>query len=341
MSGGLNLGSKALLLALSVVVLTPSSAPAEVPLGLGEDVIYAGTEIHVLGPGPDLLAIIAGIADAGKDKRYLVRLGPGIYDVSARLDMQPFVDVQGSGENVTIVRADLATSSRSEAGVVHMALNATLSDLTVENTAASGNYIVAVSAYELDFLAPTSGVEDSSTARLRRVTARAAGSPDNSTRAIHLEDAAVHLREVTAEATGTYRNYGVRVIGSPPSVVRASSTASGGSSRNRAFYYTFVAATASETTASATGTESYGYYVSGDSAVTVLRSTVRGESGAVELEGTSSAIVAQSLLEGGAGGSDFSCVANTDENGEELDELCAPIMPAHTGTDLARGGATR
>ncbi len=322
-----------LALGQALLLLIPAQVSAQVPLGLSEDLIYAGTEIRVLQPGPDLLAIVAGIADAGPDRRYLVHLGPGVYDLSARLEMKPYVDLRGSGENVTSLRADAGGDVFSESGVVLMAFNSTLSDLTVENTATAGDTIVAVLAFGLDSVAAASGVSDPSTARLRRVTARASGDPSLTTRGIHLEESSIHMSDVTAEATGAGTNYGIRIYDASPTVARATAVASSGSVRNRAFYISRDSAspTLADTTAIAAGPASHGYYISQDAAATVLRSTIQGESGAVEISSDASAVIAQSLLEGGVAGSGFSCVANTDENGDALSETCEPIMASSQG----------
>src|SRR5437868_3037943 len=67
--------------------------------------------------GDRLLSRYAAIVDAGSTNRYLVKIEPGIYDLKNRtLSLKPFIDVEGSGEGVTIVRG-IAESTGTIAGV--------------------------------------------------------------------------------------------------------------------------------------------------------------------------------------------------------------------------------
>jgi hypothetical protein len=86
-----------------------------------------------LDNGDLLLNTLVAIGDAGEDNPYLVKVEPGIYDLDDQsLTMIPFVDIEGSGEGVTIITAD----GRADftVGTVIASNNAELRDLTVIST---------------------------------------------------------------------------------------------------------------------------------------------------------------------------------------------------------------
>jgi hypothetical protein len=56
--------------------------------------------------GTALRAAMDGITDADADHPYLLKIEPGVYDLgTSTLIMQPYVDVEGSGEGVTLLTA--------------------------------------------------------------------------------------------------------------------------------------------------------------------------------------------------------------------------------------------
>jgi len=64
--------------------------------------------------------------------RCLLKIMPGIYIVTpSSLQMQSYVDIEGSGENITVIAGSLSSAS---AGIVNGANNAEIRFLTVENT---------------------------------------------------------------------------------------------------------------------------------------------------------------------------------------------------------------
>ena len=93
-------------------------------------------------PNPDasgqaLLLALDDITGASSDDRYLLRLEPGRYDLGqAALAMKPYVDIQGAGRDLTILRADGEAGAAPTDGAVIGAQDATLADLTVLNEGA-------------------------------------------------------------------------------------------------------------------------------------------------------------------------------------------------------------
>jgi len=94
--------------------------------------------------GTNLLSALAGIVDATSAKPYVLRLDPGIYDVgSTALAMKPYVDIEGSGQQTTIIRG-VGNESGFLTAVVLGANNAELRDLQVQSNGKSYSYSIAV-----------------------------------------------------------------------------------------------------------------------------------------------------------------------------------------------------
>lgn len=69
---------------------------------------------------------------------------PGVYDIGTNsLVMQAYVDIEGSGENVTKITGTLSPNEGTTYGVVLGASNAEIRFLTVENTG-TGTYTDAI-----------------------------------------------------------------------------------------------------------------------------------------------------------------------------------------------------
>ncbi len=136
--------------------------------------------------GTALTNALSGITGASEGNPYLLKLEPGVYDLgTGTLRMKSFVDVEGSGEQVTKIR------SSGPAGADHNTLtgasNAGLRFLTVENTG-GGDYATAI---RNDFASPT----------ITHVTARASGGVRGS-RGIINASSSPKISETTVVATG-------------------------------------------------------------------------------------------------------------------------------------------
>lgn len=91
--------------------------------------------------GTALLNALNGITDAAVGNRYLFIIEPGIYDLGTNsLNMKEYVDIEGSGEGVTIISGTVDSAS-SNSGVVNGADNSELRFLTVRNKRTSGTAI--------------------------------------------------------------------------------------------------------------------------------------------------------------------------------------------------------
>jgi hypothetical protein len=69
--------------------------------------------------------------------RCLLKIMPGVYDVgTTSVVMQPYIDIEGSGENTTIIQGNLDSST---SGIVNGASNAEIRFLTIKHTGGGAN----------------------------------------------------------------------------------------------------------------------------------------------------------------------------------------------------------
>lgn len=95
--------------------------------------------------GANLLAALAGIAAPSSTNPWLLKIEPGIYDLQgSSLVMRSWVDVEGSGIGVTIIKGNLNPEPLMDAGVVEGADSAELRYLTIEATAVQGGYVIGM-----------------------------------------------------------------------------------------------------------------------------------------------------------------------------------------------------
>ncbi|MFL5353066.1 hypothetical protein [Archangium sp.] len=98
-----------------------------------------------LDSGNALRAAIAGITDG---KTWRVKLEPGVYDLgTSALVLKPGIQLEGSGETSTFLRASVDSTSQ---GTVVGAAGAGLSSLSVENTGGGAN-VFAIYSTAADF----------------------------------------------------------------------------------------------------------------------------------------------------------------------------------------------
>jgi hypothetical protein len=149
--------------------------------------------------GTALKNAVAGITGASATNRFLLRIEPGVYDLgSSKLQMQSFVDIEGSGIGATVIRRSGGADWFD--GTVAGATNSELRMLTVESTG-GGTQAVAIVAQDIN---PFS---------VRRVEAIASGAPDNAAILVHGDGAHADLYASTFTATGGTNAYGVYYSG--------------------------------------------------------------------------------------------------------------------------------
>jgi hypothetical protein len=218
-----------------------------------------GTDIE---NGTALKNALAGITDASATNPYLLKIEPGVYDLGSlqfsRLDMQSFVDVEGSGEGVTTI-----TSSNPFSGTVLGAANSELRSLTVKHTGGQ-NGATAIQVFANNF-------------RLTHVTAAASGEgPVNV--GVNIFGSAM-LSQVTATASGgSARNTGVEINGTA-TLDQVTATGSGGSvdgSRGVELSQFEATAVLSQVTATASGGP-FSYGVLNAGSIQIHNSRIAGD----------------------------------------------------------------
>lgn len=167
---------------------------------------YVGPVGDALANGAALLAAMASIpTPSGPGEARLLRIEPGLYDLGgATLEMKPWVDVEGGGQNNTVVRSQICSSlGLNQIGAVNGASAAELRNLSVENTCDVAERIgVAIAV-------PESAIA----ASIHRVTARStSASPMGWAAAVYVDGAGTTIEDVKANASGAaYWNAGVVV----------------------------------------------------------------------------------------------------------------------------------
>jgi hypothetical protein len=161
-----------------------------------------------LASGQRLVALLGEISGNASDNPYLLHLEPGIFDLGpGTLNLKPFVDVEGSGEGVSVIRG------ASTGAVIEGADDVELRFLTVEHAAGGANSVAldlsgdATRLTHVTALATGgAGANHAITsagngAVFTEVTAVAAAPVGGNAIAIYVTGDAV-LRQVTAKAQG-------------------------------------------------------------------------------------------------------------------------------------------
>jgi hypothetical protein len=205
---------------------------------------FAQTPARVLWVSPSgghfssVQAALDAITDASASNPYLIRVGPGVF--SGRVIMEPYVDIEGSGEGVTFLRA-------FGNATVTGASDAQIRDLTVENfggplgggvgirAAAAATSVVRVTvrvtvASGMPVGILLDGSPPSGAPFLRHVTVSASGSQASGVRS---DGASYRLFDSEVTATGNAARGVMNSAGAVATLVRVQASAfSGGDDGN-------------------------------------------------------------------------------------------------------------
>ena len=299
-----------------------------------------------------LSAALGSITDASAEKPYVIKIAPGTYAETATVELKSYVDVEGSGQDVTTVRCACGVTPALQAENIA----AEIRHFTVENTG-GGNTGYSSGLY-------TQGVVDGSFSMLH-ITAAATGGYNNI--GVFNDSSAPIMNFVTAIATdGTNSHVAVRNDSSSPTMLNvvaiAGAIAPGGSVDGASFgvgnwtssspIMDNVTATAagganneqtlavfnngsspimSNLTATATGTRGEIYGVSNfrGASPTIRNSWVTGTTNSVinivqSGQPASSAKVADTTLNGAVAGGGFTCVGVHNADFDSLSTACLP-----------------
>jgi hypothetical protein len=107
------------------------------------------------GDFTDPAAAVASIGDASAANPYVVRIMPGVYTLTTPLVMKAYVDIEGSGRNVTVLEGSITVPGANLSdgpGLVNGANHAELRHLTVRNEVSAGNMVVGIYGNMLDLV---------------------------------------------------------------------------------------------------------------------------------------------------------------------------------------------
>jgi len=215
----------------------------------GKVTIVAQSGGQYTNPRDALLNIADWCGTPSSANLCLLKILPGIYDLGNNgLAMRSYVDIEGSGENVTIITSthSSGTSDESSATVVGKN-NAEIRFLTVENHGGSTNSI-----------------------------------------ALYNYSASPKITNVTANATGGSNNYGIlNSFYSSPVITNVVSTASGGTSNMGIFNLTSSSPTMNNVTADASGGSATNVGVSNWQSSPVMTNITAAGSGGTDSYGVS------------------------------------------------------
>jgi len=146
--------------------------------------------------GTALLSAMSGITNASATKRYVIKLEPGTYDLgSTMLTQKAYVDLEGSGQQATVIQGVGNSDGTLETAVVKGGSSAEIRDLQVKTAGTSSLPSIAIL------------VIDGADTRITNVTAVASGGVSNW--AIRNRNATAVIEDATLKAEGGAVAYGV------------------------------------------------------------------------------------------------------------------------------------
>jgi len=263
--------------------------------------------------GTALIDALAAIA-ATQAEPYILKLGPGIYDVQdISVQMKEYVDIEGSGEKTTKIRGTISSETSSPtSGTVQGANNAELRFLTVENTGTGTNTVAILNS--------------SSSPSIMHVTATAMAGTNNY--GIYNNDSSPKMTNVSAKGEGgAETNAGVYNSSGYPVLTNVIATGSGGT-EPYGVYNNLFNLTMTNVTASGSGLDSgYGIY-NNAGAVIISHSVIIGRTPIFNGSAAVTRIVYTQLdgplaVENSSGGT-LTCVGAYDEGYIALGVNCLP-----------------
>ena len=189
----------------------------------GQDAVSPARVIWVAddntGDFTKLSDALASITDASATKPYLIKIAPGIYTETANVEMKDYVDVEGSGQDVTTIECACThrTNYQSASVLYAGAITAELRDLTVSNTGGNQNGTSNNYAHGIY----TNGVTDGSfSMRDMTVTSTRTDVNIKYTKGVYNKDSAYKMDNVTVIVDNTTinqsvepSNYGIQNVG--------------------------------------------------------------------------------------------------------------------------------
>ena len=263
--------------------------------------------------GTALRNTLDGIIDNSATNPYLIKLGPGIYDIgTSSLHMKEYVDIEGSGEKTTKITGAVTHSGPPITnGTINGASNAELRFLTVENTGV-GTYTVAL-------------MNSSASPSILHVTVSVSGGTTSSYGVLNV-NSSPKMTNVTARASGgTPNNLGVYNTYSSPVMTNVTASGSGGFINYGVYNTTSSSPIMTNVTASGTGgTTGYGVFNRTSGTIKINHSVIIGTTSTINNGTGVTTRVSNTQLDGGAvsNAGTLTCVGAYDENYVALSTSC-------------------
>ncbi|MEE9448343.1 MAG: glycosyl hydrolase family 28-related protein [Arenicellales bacterium] len=131
------------------VVIIPLVGGSDASASAKPNVIYVDQKTRntpdVFGFGNVQAAINAAANKASSSKPYEVRIAPGYYQLSATIQLKPYVNVVGSGKNATILTANISGAAiSSSSAIISGSSHSSLGNLAIDNHATTGTYTIGI-----------------------------------------------------------------------------------------------------------------------------------------------------------------------------------------------------
>lgn len=275
--------------------------------------------------GTVLIQSLQAINDASADKPYLLKIEPGIYDLGfGTLQLKPYVDVEGSGQGVTLLRGERQTDDVT--GLVNATSNAELRQLSIEVTSGSGTFAVGISNNNAsprisDVTIRTDGAtsygivnRSGASPWIERVTVNATGATMFAAGIAHFDGGTPTIVDssLRGETTGTGGAAGLYVVGAPAITVQGGRLEGAGAGAN----FNERSVTTIRTSGAAT--------------VRVYDSRLKAGNLGIRLDAGTTALIAGSELDFpstlflGTGGNTLKCIGSYFLDLTPLNSLCVP-----------------
>jgi pectin methylesterase-like acyl-CoA thioesterase len=280
------------------------------------------------GDYPTVSAALAAITDNGPAHPYLIKVAPGTYTETGSVVMKNYVDIEGSGQDMTTITCTCGSTTVPTADGSSAVLQVTgpgvhvwIRNLTITNMGSNLRYSTGVVTRTTDpgdvsldamTITATGGdhnyaiVNYSSSSTMTNVTATVTGGTGDSY-GIHNFYSNATMTNVTATSTGSAYNYAIYSLQSSPTMTNVTATATGGNIDYGIENNSTVMSMMTHVTATATGgqTANWGILNNGGSS-TILDSFVTGSTDSIYTPG-GTVRVANTRLSGAVSGA-MTCV---------------------------------
>jgi hypothetical protein len=142
----------------------------------------------------------------------LLKIMPGVYNIgTSSVQMQSYIDIEGSGENTTIIQGSI---DNPVSGIVNGASNSEIGFLTVKNTGGGTN---AIAIYN-----------SGASTKITNVTVTATGAVHNNYAVVNQNSSSPSLLNVAVTASGGIISIGVHNVDSSATMFNVTAIGSGG-----------------------------------------------------------------------------------------------------------------